>query len=368
MVRIFSTQNSQNSARIGVERLESRDVPTQLAGIELPPVIVTDTVAIAPALHPKQFAVASGPGQTAIVSVYSASNNGLLTTITPFDRAYTGGLNVASGDLTGDGVDDVVVATTNGGGRVKIYDGRDYSVIADFSAFSATSRGGAFVAVGDVTGDGRADLVVGAGTGNRPQIKIFRGQDLNVAAPVASANFFAYDINFTGGVRVAVGDVNGDGIGDVIAAPGKGAQPIVKIFTTQAKWGDTSFSRYGYTTTDLRVGNSGDTGGVFVRAGDMNGDGKADIAVGRTLGNRATVSVFSGANLKNRLVNAFGFTSTEPGGVPVAVRDLNGDGRAELLVGGGDGVSQVRVFNDRGGIARSFMAFPPNYRGGVYVG
>ena len=124
MVRIFFKQNSQNSARIGVERLESRDVPTQLAGIELPPVIITETVAIAPALHPKQFAVASGPGQTAIVSVYSASNSGLLTTITPFDRAYTGGLNVASGDLTGDGVDDIVVSTTTGGGHIKIYDGR----------------------------------------------------------------------------------------------------------------------------------------------------------------------------------------------------------------------------------------------------
>ena len=81
----------------------------------------------------------------------------------------------------------------------------------------------------------------------------------------------------------------------------------------------------------------------------------------------ACVSVYSGAS-KAKLLDGFGFTATDPGGIPVAMRDLDGDGRAEVLAGGGAGVSQVRVLGGRGGLARSFMAFTPNYRGGVFVG
>ena len=345
------------TARLALQSLEARDVPSVTADA-----------------HPHRFAVGSGPGQAAEVSVYDAGTNALLTTITPFGRGYTGGVRVATGDLTGDGIDDVAVATATGRPEVKVFDGATGKLIADFYDFSQTARAGSYIAIGDVTGDGRADLVAGAGEGLRSQVKVFRGQDLTpaaggvVTAPPAATNFFAYDANFTGGVRVAVGDVNGDHIGDIITAPGAGAPPVVKVFTTTAAWGDTAYSRYHSTVTTMVVGGSGDTGGVFVAAADDDGDGKADIAVGLAVGGEACVTVYKGNQPHTKLLTAFGFTPTAPGGVPVAMKDPGGDGRVDVLVGGGAGVSQVRVLGPHGGLARSFMAFTPEYQGGVFVG
>jgi serralysin len=68
-------------------------------------------------------------------------------------------------------------------------------------------------------------------------------------------------------------------------------------------------------------------------------------------------------------LTSFGFTAGPDGTVPIAMKDLNGDGKAEVIAGGGVGTSQVRVINGgTGGLFRSFMAFTPSYTGGVYVG
>jgi hypothetical protein len=351
-----------------LEPLDSREVPSVATGTEAPAITSEELAATSgtPA-NPKRYAIASGPGQTAQVGIYESGTNVFLKTLNPFGTDYTGGLNVVSADITGDGVTDVIVSAATGSSRVMAIDGATYTTLADFEA-NAGSKSSVFLAIGDVTGDGRVDLVTGNGAGASSTVRVYRGQDLTSGTPRVATNFDAFSGNFLGGVRVAVGDVNGDGIADIIAAPGAGSAPVLKIYTTTKAWGDTEGAAYQSKLTLLNVGGTNDRGGVFVSAGDFDGDGKADIAVGRTVGNRATVSIFKGGQFNRRLLNAFGFTNTEPGGVPVSLRDLDGDGKAELVAGGGSGVSQVRVIGARGGLARSFMAFTPNYRGGVYVG
>ncbi|QEL18788.1 FG-GAP repeat domain-containing protein [Limnoglobus roseus] len=343
--------NITRSTRLNLESLDRRDVPA--------------TLSVPSAAHAHRFAVASAAGQTTQVNVYESGTNALLTTFQPFGQAYTGGVSVATGDVTGDGIDDVVVGALNGSSRVKIYDGATQAVVANFETHPGTTAG-AFVALGDVTGDGRIDLVVGANRGSI--VQIYRGQDLTQANPTPVAQLQPFGAPYNGGVRVAVGDVNGDHIADIIAAPGVGGSAVVNVYTTTAAWGDTPGSMYRSKLSTISVGGTGDRGGVFVSAADMDGDGKADIAVGRVVSGRATVTVYKGDRPQVRLLQSFGYTSTEPGGVPVSLRDLDGDGHAELIVGGGAGTSQVRVLNRFGALERSFMAFPPNYQGGVFVG
>ena len=155
---------------------------------------------------------------------------------------FQGGVTVAMGDFTGDGVPDLAVGAGPGGGPVvKLYDGAllsrgpDAALITTFNAFLPSLRGGVTVAAGDVNGDGRADLVVGAGPGGGPHVKVVSATELkNLDGDGLPRNllasFFAYAAGFTGGVRVAAGDVTGDGRADVVTGAGIGGTPHVKIY------------------------------------------------------------------------------------------------------------------------------------------
>src|SRR5262249_14185695 len=81
----------------------------------------------------------------------------------------------------------------------------------------ATAEDAAHVAAGDVTGDGKADIVTGAGAGPGPHVKVFDASGAEVR------NFFAYAPAFTGGVTVAAGDLDGDGHAEILTGAGAGA-------------------------------------------------------------------------------------------------------------------------------------------------
>src|SRR5207244_5549205 len=104
--------------------------------------------------------------------------------------------------------------------------GMDGTVLRSFFAYDAGFSGGVSVAAGDVNGDGRADIITGAGAGGAPHVKAFSGLDGSVLR-----SFFAYDAGFSGGVYVAAGDVNGDGRTDIVTGAGAGGMPHVKAFS-----------------------------------------------------------------------------------------------------------------------------------------
>src|SRR5262249_41587799 len=122
-------------------------------------------------------------------------------------------------------------------------------------------------------------IVTGPGPGGGPDVRVF-----DEATRTLKFDFFAYDASFVGGVRVAVGDVNRDGVPDIIPGAGPGGGPHVKVF--DGRTGAVLYSFFAYAPVFA--------GGVFVAAGDYNGDGFADIVTGAGAGGGPHVEVFSG--------------------------------------------------------------------------
>ncbi len=170
--------------------------------------------------------MSAGAGGGPHVSAYDASTLAQTSSFFADAQSFSGGVRVATGDVNGDGVADIIAAPgAGGGGAIKIFDANG-ALEASFTPFAGTFTGGIFVAAGDVDGDGRADTICGADSGGGPAVRVYSGANLSLLQ-----SFFAYDPAFTGGVRVAAGDINGDGRADLITAAGAGGGPHLKSFS-----------------------------------------------------------------------------------------------------------------------------------------
>lgn len=205
-----------------------------------------------------------------------------------------------------------------------------------------------------MNGDGFADVIVSADKGGGPQVTVTSGKDGSLLT-----SFFATVPSFTGGIRVAAGDVNGDGFADVIAAAGPGGGPQITIFDGKTLRVLTSF--FAVTPSF--------TGGLFVAAGDINGDGKADIIAGAGAGGGPQVTLFNGPD-QALLGSVFALPSTFTGGVRVGAIDPTGKGRSSILTsaGPGGGPQVTTLDGSTLQLLSSFFAFAPGFTGGAFVG
>ena len=184
--------------------------------------------------------------------------------------------------------------------QIKISE-KNGQILNDFFAYHPDFRGGVNVASGDIDGDGIDEIITGAGNGGGPQIRIFNSKG------DVQGQFFAYDKNFRGGVNVAIGRVNSGAKNKkakIIAAPGPGGGPHIRIFDNHAKV----------------------------------------------------------------LYQFFAFDEKFKGGVNIAAADLNYDGFDEIVAGAGPGGSpHVRIFNRDGILLNSFFAYEAEFNGGVSI-
>lgn len=156
-------------------------------------------------------AVGAGKGGAPYVRMYTDGLEPVTDAFYAYDQRFLGGVNVAVGDLDGDGSPDITVGAGPGGGpHVRVFS-KDRAVMAQFFAYDQRFRGGVYVAMGDVDGDKVQDIVTGPGFGGGPHVRVW-----NAKAEVKS-QFFAFDSKKSGGARVSVGDIDGDGRYEILA-------------------------------------------------------------------------------------------------------------------------------------------------------
>jgi hypothetical protein len=229
-------------------------------------------------------ATPSAPGAPPRVRIFNGKGqfNQEIRNFLAFDAGMRGGLNIALGDVNSDGYDDLIAAP-NGGAppEVRVFSGKDGSMLARFLAYEAGFTGGVRLAAGILQDGGRVSIVTGPGPGRAPEVRVYDvdwyGQHLMANAASAScrckdgvcacgeskcacavgkcgcspkpvgtlgfgggsfkpifltASVLAYDATFTGGVNVGAGPLDGQngGFSVIITGPGGGAPPLVETF------------------------------------------------------------------------------------------------------------------------------------------
>ncbi|MFZ5390662.1 MAG: S8 family serine peptidase [Patescibacteria group bacterium] len=164
-----------------------------------------------------------GKGGSNTVRIFDGQGE-LLYQFVPYDPSYTGGINVAAGDVNNDGQPEIVVAPQDGSRLpVRVFS-KFGNKLNEFQAYPWTFKGGLNLVVGDSDGDNKDDIVVAPGLGGGPQVRVFNGQGKLLR------QFMAFEKNFRGGVNLALGDVDGDGHKEIVTTPGLGGGPHVRVF------------------------------------------------------------------------------------------------------------------------------------------
>lgn len=149
-----------------------------------------------------------------------------------YDASFKGGVTVAAGDLGGDGVPEIVVGPAIGGSpQVRVLR-QDGSLIRDIYPYSSNMDDGVNVVVGDLNGDGKDEIITAPRNGSGPHVRIFDG----LGQPKFTLGFYAYNYNFTGGVNITACDVNGDGKDEIVTGAGPGGDAQVRVFNSYGQW------------------------------------------------------------------------------------------------------------------------------------
>ncbi|MDO8463544.1 MAG: putative glycoside hydrolase [bacterium] len=192
-----------------------------------------------------------------------ASQGRTVREFAPFGEVYTDGLDFAIDDLDDNRTWEIVVTERDRGARVGIFNLLEGRLLTPYLApFGAQARSGMTVATARRDRLSRPIIVVGAGAGIRPEVRI-----LDWSGRPTGASFLAYTAGFRGGVRVAAGDVDRDGDDEIITGAGPGGGPHVRVFDALSGVLQVQFFAFD---ADRR-------GGVDVAAADLDGDGRDEI-------------------------------------------------------------------------------------------
>lgn len=265
---------------------------------------------------------------------YVGLNRTQPTSFFAYDGSMTSGVHVSVGDLDGNQCDEIVTGPGPGSQPlVRVFNNDGSNAKLDFMAYDPSFRGGVWVATGDVDGDGRDEIITGAGSGGGPHVKVWKYN--NGAITQVGGGFFAYDGAFTGGVRVGTALLGtGNNNAEIVTAPGAGGGPNVKGFDVKVSGSGSTFA-YSYNQDQSFMAyEPAFAGGVFV-GGDgnhsksvpigpntnTNVDALSMFATGPGAGGGPHINSYRGSGVTPQ-GDFFAYDKTFLGGVAVAMGDF----------------------------------------------
>ncbi len=286
-------------------------------------------------------------------------------------HAYKYGVNVAAGDIDGDGIDEIITAPGYGyynPAEIRVFD-KDGNELAGMGITAYPYKYGAYIASADFDGDGRYEVVTGAGAGyaNPAEVKVFVNDGAGFTD--SGIDFLAYGTTY--GVRVAAGDIDGDGIPEIITAPGPGRRNrgVIRIWKV-----DTSAGTGQWEAVLLRefTAESRYRASVTLACADINGDGVDEIITGGGPYWNSPDKVKLFGEYGELLLQFRTYMSGKRGyGVNVAGGDMDGDGVAEVIAGAGPRMGNkgvVKVFTSEGVMKIGYNALDTKYGANVASG
>jgi hypothetical protein len=245
--------------------------------------------------------------------------------------------------------------------------------LVSFKPYADNFRTGVRVVVADMDGDGIPDIVVAPGRGKDQRILVFKLD----GTPMPEYTTKAYPAKMNHGIQIAVGDVNNDGLNDLVTVPSRGPAQVKVFFNqTVANPGPHADPAVKIPDKDFTVdfGNKKFKGGAVLAVGDFGTmgnpgfsselDGNGEIVIGSSAGMGAKIEIYDVTG-DPTLVRTFApFQDLGPkfrGGVAsIALWDANGDGIPDLVVGAGNGgSSRVEVLNGANGAVLAWTnAYP----------
>ncbi|NQU99200.1 MAG: VCBS repeat-containing protein, partial [Parcubacteria group bacterium] len=298
----------------------------------------------------------SSPSIVTSFKVEPLDGKALITWVNPSDSDFAGvkilrkedsySQNVQDGTEVYSGAGTSFVDTELQNGVTYFYTAFAYDGSLNYSSAAAEAQAQAV--------PNNLNIITGTGPGGGPQIRGFDSDGKSTGL-----NFFAYDRNFKGGVRIDTGDIDADGQKEIIVGAGTGGGPQIRVFEADGTIKPIQFFAFH---EDSRTG-------VDVATGDVDGDGKDEIAVSQFANGEAWVKVYRYNDTQTVIGSWRAFPAGVESGATVAMGDIDRDGLAEVIVGAGTGGGpQVRVFEADGSPKPiQFFAFHPDSRTGVDV-